>query len=337
MAITLREACLQASSQLSEAGVEEPRANAELLMMHLLGLTRAQLLRDAGEPLPAEQAQRWAALVRRRAAGEPVQYIIGEQWFYGLELHVTPAVLIPRPETELLVEAVLEEADRLWPSGSGSGAGGVVRSGTMEPPGAGSPPGTVSGSGTGMRQRGPTGEAAKDRGSAPTAVDVGTGSGAIAVALATQRPQWDLVAIDLSADALDVARANAAHHELAGRIDFVQGDLLGPLLGESPPVDIVVSNPPYIPAGDLATLQREVREHEPRLALDGGADGLDPYRRLVGQLLQLAELPRLVALEVGKGQARDVARLLEACTAWSRLRIVTDYAGIERHVIAVRE
>lgn len=301
---TIGEACLQASSFLAARGVGEPRANAERLLMHVLGLEPAALLRDWREPMPAERAEVWAAAVERKAAGEPVQYIIGEQWFYGLPFTVTPAVLIPRPETELLVEAVLEAADRLWPSARDAAAqgGGLV----------------------------------------PTVVDVGTGSGAIAVTLAAQRPRWRLCASDLSPDALAVARANAARHGAADRIAFVQGDLLAPFApgagGEAAGlrIDVLVSNPPYIPAADIAGLQREVREHEPLLALDGGGDGLDPYRRMLAQLPALASVPRIAAFELGQGQAREVAGMLETAGHWADIRIINDYAGIERHVIAVQ-
>ena len=408
--LTIGEACMQASSYLAEHGVEEPRANAELLLLHVLRLDKAALLRDWREPWPVVAAAgagtgagervsvagigiassgsgaetsadeavgvnaddgetgdghypiaaEWARLLERKAAGEPVQYLIGEQWFYGLPFAVTPAVLIPRPETELLVEAVLEAADRLWPEARG--AEGRVDA------------------------------------AVPTVVDVGTGSGAIAVTLASQRPRWRVAASDLSADALETARGNAARHGVAARLRFAQGDLLAPFAradspaatshgggaqaeapvasadggrvqmdegavhvegGEAQPdsggtqavdiaddvfasgelaglkIDVLVSNPPYIPASDIAGLQREVRDHEPWLALDGGADGLDPYRRMIEQLPSLAAIPRIVAFELGQGQAQEVARLLRETGHWPDIRIVTDYAGIERHVIAV--
>ncbi|MFF2481264.1 peptide chain release factor N(5)-glutamine methyltransferase [Paenibacillus sp. NPDC058071] len=314
--LSIREACLQASSFLTEQGVEEARSNAELLLMHILGLTRSAMLSEWHEPFPAERADEWELAVRRKGEGEPVQYIIGEEWFYGRPFTVTPAVLIPRPETELLVEAVLEAADRLWPAG-GEGV--------------------------------------------PSVVDVGTGSGAIAVTLSAERPRWRVNASDLSEDALAVARSNAALHEAADRVSFRQGDLLEPFLpvAEAQPaeaaasaskqgaeqlsrrqtessVDVLVSNPPYIPADDLPGLQREVRDYEPHLALDGGADGLVPYRRMLEQLPALPRPPRIVAFELGIGQAPDIAAMLERYGAWDEVRIVTDYNGIERHVIAVR-
>ncbi|EFM09106.1 protein-(glutamine-N5) methyltransferase, release factor-specific [Paenibacillus curdlanolyticus YK9] len=353
--MTIGEACLQASSLLAGHGIGEPRSNAELLIGHVLGFGKAELLRDWREPMPEEAFARWAKLVARKAAGEPVQYLLGEQWFYGRPFAVTAAVLIPRPETELLVEAVLAEADALWPRGEAAAAGQEAR----------------------VREL--------------TVLDVGTGSGAIAVTLAAERSDWRVYASDLSPDALQVALGNAWRHAGAGRIAFVEGDLLTPFLavpeteadrasaGRKPSpaadassvsavdtdgehrdlehsdadqrnahrtshltqaaglrIDVLVSNPPYIPAGDLPDLQTEVRDYEPRLALDGGMDGLDPYRRMAEQLLRLAELPRIVAFELGMGQAEDVAELLRSIGYWDHIRIITDYGGIDRHVVAVK-
>ncbi|CAM4473851.1 release factor glutamine methyltransferase [Paenibacillus endophyticus] len=302
--LTLRQASVQATSILLAEGVEEPRNNAELLLMNLLGTDRAALLRDGGDLFPQERLPEWEALIRRKAAGEPVQYIIGEQWFYGRPFAVSPSVLIPRPETELLVEAVLDAAELLWPPDAGS-----------------------------------------ENGFMPTVVDVGTGSGAIAVTLASQRHAWRVCASDLSPDALAVARTNAVRHEAADRLTLVQGDLLMPFIPgheQSEPrsaelrIDVLVSNPPYIPAADMEGLQREVRDYEPHLALEGGADGLTPYRRMIEQLPRLAQMPRIVAFELGMGQPRIVAEMLRALGHWDEIRIISDYGGIERHVIATQ-
>jgi release factor glutamine methyltransferase len=321
--MTIGGACLQASSFLEVCGVPEPRENAERLLMHALGLDRAGFLRDWREPMPADRLPAWAAMVRRKAAGEPLQYITGEQWFYGLPFAVTPAVLIPRPETELLVEAVLETADRLWPAARG-GARPKAAAGTAQGGhDADAPPARPS--------------AAGDGAACLRVADIGTGSGAIAVALAVQRPHWRLFATDLSPDALAIAKANAHRHGVTDRIAFIRGDLLEPFAegGEADAaLDIVVSNPPYIPSSDLSGLQREVRDYEPRLALDGGADGLDPYRRMAARLRTFPIAPRVVAFEVGFGQARAVAGLLSDAGLWPDIRIIRDFAGIERHVIA---
>jgi len=300
--VTIGEACVQASLFLESHGIGEARANAERLMQYLLGVERSGLLRDWRDPLPAELALPWERLVARKAAGEPVQYIVGEQWFYGLQFAVTPDVLIPRPETELLVEAVLEAADRLWPEAE-----------------------------------------AEEKIRRPVVLDVGTGSGTIGVTLAVQRPSWQVYASDLSAAALAVARTNAERHGAAPRMSFVQGDLLVPFMKRTDNsdeyaglnIDILVSNPPYIPAGDIADLQPEVRDYEPRLALDGGADGLNPYRLIARQLSTLEAIPRIVAFELGQGQAEAVAELLRNCGFWREIRIIPDYAGIDRHVMAI--
>lgn len=281
-----REAFVEASSFLEKCGVYEPQNNARLLLEHVLGVYGAQYYMMQPEPFPGELRSRWEEAVTRKAAGEPAQYIIGSQEFYGLPFEVTPAVLIPRPETELLVEAVLREADRVC-----AGAGRAVH-----------------------------------------AVDIGTGSGAIAVTMASLRPQWQVSAGDLSADALQVAARNAAANGV--QIDFREGDLLAPFAGER--LDILVSNPPYIPAGDIAGLQQEVRDHEPHLALDGGPDGLAPYRIMLEQLQLLSAPPQIIGFELGMGQARDVAALLESAGHWPEIIIVPDLAGIERHVLGVR-
>lgn len=303
-ALTLGTAWRQGAEYLRQAGVEEADADAELLLLCLLGMGKAELLRDWREPFPEGKRLAWDELLNRKKNGEPVQYIVGEQYFYGRRFEVSAAVLIPRPETELLAEAVLEIADRLWPAGNrgvqGSEAGQPV----------------------------------------PVMLDVGTGSGVLAVTLAAERPSWQVFASDLSPDALAVARRNAERHGVDQRIVFVAGDLLAPFFAEVsqayPPIDIVVSNPPYIPSSDIPGLQREVREHEPLLALDGGEDGLNPYRTMASQLSQLARLPRIVAWEVGAGQAKDAANLLRAAAEWQEIRFIEDYAGIDRHVLAIR-
>ncbi|WP_018754675.1 peptide chain release factor N(5)-glutamine methyltransferase [Paenibacillus terrigena] len=284
---TIREALLEASSFLAQHQVMEPSHNAELLLCHLLGLGRAEFFMRMTELFPVEHTAAWQMVLARKAAGEPAQYIIGEQEFYGLPFEVTPDVLIPRPETELLVEAIVKEGRRLWPDGE------------------------------------------------PTVCDIGTGSGAIAVTLAVQCPMWQVNASDISGAALAVAQHNAARHGAAARIAWHSGDLLAPLAGMR--LDILVSNPPYIPAETIAGLQPEVRDFEPRTALDGGTDGLDPYRRMLAQLPLLAAVPRVVGFELGQGQAREVAAWMEAAGHWDTVYIVSDYAGIERHVIAVRE
>lgn len=283
-ACSIWEARKEASSFLAAAGVSEPDSNAELLLRHVLGMSGAAYLAALRDPFPADKKDAWEAVIRRKAAGEPAQYIIGDQEFYGLTFQVTPDVLIPRPETELLVERIAAEGDSLWPGG------------------------------------------------APAAADIGTGSGAIAAALAHLRPAWRITASDISPEALAVAQENVRRLGLA--VKFKQGNLLEPFAGE--PLDIVVSNPPYIPAEDIAHLQPEVRDFEPRGALDGGPDGLAPYRAMMAQLALLPAPPRLIGFELGMGQAEAVADMLRAAGFWDEIVTIPDLAGIDRHVIGIR-
>ncbi|MFK7694820.1 peptide chain release factor N(5)-glutamine methyltransferase [Paenibacillus sp. HJGM_3] len=288
---TIREAYLQASSFLQRADVRDAAIVTELLLCHLMDWSRTELFLRWGEPFPADREEDWAGYVLRKASGEPVQYIIGEQEFYGLRFHVEQAVLIPRPETELLVEEIVRTAGSLW------------------------------------------------REDTPLVVaDIGTGSGAIAVTLAVQRPAWRLQAVDLSPAALEVAKGNAKRNGVVERVAFHEGDLLGPFLhgGDADGLDIVVSNPPYIESEAIEGLEVQVRCYEPHLALDGGPDGLALYRRLTEQLTRLERTPRIVGFEVGQGQAPAVAELLTHTGLWAEVRLVKDLAGIERHVIAVR-
>ncbi|WP_189027330.1 peptide chain release factor N(5)-glutamine methyltransferase [Paenibacillus albidus] len=298
---SIREAFAEASSFLSACGVSEAQRSAQLLLEQVLGLSGAAYYMALADPFPAEARAMWEAGVTRRGTGEPVQYIIGEQEFYGRAFEVTPDVLIPRPETELLVEAVLRYGAELWP-------GGVAG------------PGETAGGAGDARAARPL-----------TAVDIGAGSGAISVTLAAEAPAWRVCAGDISPAALAVAARNALRHGTA--VDLRLGDLLEPFAGLE--TDILVSNPPYIPGGDIAGLQREVRDHEPRTALDGGADGLDPYRRMMEQLPLLPAPPRLVGFELGQGQAEQVAALLEAAGHWNEIVTIRDLAGIPRHVLGL--
>ncbi|WP_409343711.1 peptide chain release factor N(5)-glutamine methyltransferase [Paenibacillus sp. MBLB4367] len=285
---SIREAYLKASSFLRDKGVADSAANAELLLQHALGLDRTSLLLRWSEPFPAEREAVWCELLDRKAAGEPAQYIIGEQEFYGLPFTVNRNVLIPRPETELLVERMIAEGRRLWPDGS------------------------------------------------PLLADVGTGSGAIPVAIAVNCPSWRVMSSDISSGALETARGNAVRNGVSDRVELMQGDLLAPYIERGLAIDLLVSNPPYISTGDMAGLQPEVKDYEPHSALDGGVEGLDLYRRMVAQLAELKAIPRVVGFEVGQGQAREVARMLSGAADWTKIDLIADLAGIERHVVAIR-
>jgi release factor glutamine methyltransferase len=261
---------------------ERARPDAETLLLHVLGKNKAWLMTHADEQLASDQATRYGELLERRYRGEPIQYITGEAEFYGLPFRVTPDVLIPRPETEHLVEKVLELAAHF---------------------------------------------------EQPRIVDVGAGSGAIAVALAHHLPQAHITATDLSAPALDLARQNAERNGVTGRLRFLLGDMLAPVAEEQ--FEIVVSNPPYVPASDCDTLSVEVREYEPALALFAGDDGLDVYRRLIPATFAALVPGGFVALEIGFGQSPAVRTLL-AASGFGQIEFVPDLKGIPRVACAQR-
>ncbi|WP_376744593.1 N5-glutamine methyltransferase family protein [Paenibacillus typhae] len=324
---SIREAFAEASSFLDKSGCNEPQRSSQLLLEHVLGVSGAAYYMALADPFPAELREAWETAVSRRSAGEPVQYITGEQEFYGRVFEVTPDVLIPRPETELLVEAILKYGAELWPDGLVYAPGGEARTGMHA---AGGPAAAeMAGGIASTRQVSDAAGACQPRPLA--AVDIGAGSGAISVTLAAEAPAWRVCAGDISPGALAVAARNASRHGAA--VDLRLGDLLEPFAGME--TDILVSNPPYIPGGDIAGLQREVRDHEPRTALDGGDDGLDPYRRMMEQLPLLPAAPRLVGFELGQGQAGEVAALLRAAGHWNEIVTIDDLAGIPRHVLGI--
>ena len=281
--IDVREALTRAAGQLAAHPDLRPTAvrDATVLLMHGLGLDRAALIAHPERSLTREQLADIQRLVERRLRFEPIQYILGTQEFYGLELKVSPAVLIPRPETETLVEAVLARLQHNEPV---------------------------------------------------KIVDVGTGSGAIAIALAVALPQAHVTALDLSPTALEVACENAAMHGVAGRVRFLQSDLLAAVAGESE-FDAIVSNPPYIPVGDAPTLHTQVREFEPAMALFAGVEGLDIYARLIPDAAPLLKPGGLLAMEIGYGQRDAIAALL---ASWNEVEFVLDLQGIPRVALARR-
>ena len=261
---------------------ERARQDAEALLLHVVRCERAALLVRWKEVLDAVEAASYLALLERRLAGEPIQYIIGETEFYGLPFRVTREVLIPRPETEHLVEKALELAVEFQP---------------------------------------------------PRIVDVGAGSGAIAVALACKLSQAAVTATDLSSPALAIARQNAERNGVSSRIRFLRGDLLAPVKEEQ--FEIVVSNPPYVPAGDRAGLAVEVREYEPALALFAGGDGLDVFRRLIPAAFAALIPGGFVALEIGFGEAQAIAGLLMDA-GFESIEFVPDLQNIPRVACARR-
>jgi release factor glutamine methyltransferase len=278
MPISIAEAILQGANKLRKAGVPEARREAGSLLAFLLDRDRTFILSHAEDPISGEQETLFQEFLDSRAQGEPAQYITGRQDFYGLEFEVTPAVLIPRPETELLIEAVLKLV----------GASQTV-----------------------------------------SFCDVGTGSGCIAITLLTQLPLAHGIAVDVSASALEVAKRNAARHKVTDRVEFVLSDCFASVPQQT--FDLIVSNPPYVAEDAVATLQREVRDFEPRVALTSGADGLDVIRRLVVDAQRYLKASGHLLFEIGFDQHEAVGNLIDA-QVWELLDIHQDLQGIPRTV-----
>ncbi|MDX6648486.1 MAG: release factor glutamine methyltransferase [Solirubrobacteraceae bacterium] len=270
---TVREVLASADERLAYAGCRSPRLDAELLLCEVLGVERAPLVADASRALSADEAEAFEALVARREAREPVAYILGRKGFRHIDLHVDSRVLIPRPDTEPLVEAALD-----LPAGS-------------------------------------------------RVVELGTGSGAVALALKHERPDLQVTATDLDAGALDVARANA--RRLGLDVTLRHADLLA---GAGGPFDAVLANLPYVDVADYVGLDPEISTHEPRLAVVAGESGFALIRRLIGQLRRTP----FVALEVGLAQDERVADMLRGA-GYAHIETRRDLAGIERVVVGRRE
>ena len=275
----------EAIERLQAAGTENPRLEAQLLMALALVVPRTSILAGMHPPPTPEQEQEFARLIAEREKRVPLAYLRGTQEFYALEFIVTPAVLVPRPETEMLVEEALR----------------LARSQGDETP--------------------------------FLLADVGTGSGCIPISVAKHQQNVIAAAFDVSAEALEVARRNAQRHGVSHRIQFSQGDLLS---GVAPEIfHCIVSNPPYIASQEIESLQPEVRDYEPRLALDGGSDGLEAYRRLIPQAAFALQSGGWLCLEIGHGQADAVKNLM--CEAGlHEINARPDFAGIER-VVAGRK
>jgi release factor glutamine methyltransferase len=281
---TVLRMILWSADYLADKGVSSSRLDAEHLLAHVVGVGRLQLYLEFERPLSRAELDGFRPLLKRRAAREPLQYIVGRQPFRELDLEVCPGVLIPRPETEVLVDVIHE-----W-----------------------------------------TEAAARVN---PVALDIGTGSGAIGLSLAHEGYITHVIATDIMEVALEVARRNRDSAELVDKVDLRWGSLFEPL-SEGENFDVIVSNPPYVAEVDQATLEPEVRDWEPREALFAGPDGLDVIRGMVGGARDHLKAGGLLALEVGSGHAPDVASLVEATGQYEEIRVLRDYVGRERFVLA---
>ena len=264
--------------------LDSPRLDAEVLLADVLGVERVRLVIEADRPLEERELALYRDRIQRRRRFEPVAYIVGHREFYGLDFRVDRRVLVPRPDTETLVEAALARTRATSMYGQ--------------------------------------------------MLDLCTGSGCVAIAFAKQRPTWRVTGVDISDDAVDLARHNALRLGVAGSVSFVSGDLFAPL-APGARFDLVTANPPYIERAALPELPADIRDFEPRVAVDGGLEGLEVIGRIVEAVVERLELGGVVAFEVGSGQAARVAALLEAL-GLSSIERRRDYGGIERVVSARR-
>jgi len=287
--VTIIEAIHNAANRMSAAGITNARLDAEVLLAHIIKKDRVRLITHRDEVLDDKEQRDFAEAIQRRTRREPLQYIIGNQEFWGLEFIVTPDVLIPRPETEFIIEAALK----------------IVQ----------------------------------DRNRPVRIIDLCTGSGCIAVSLAKELAAARVIATDASEKALDVARENSRRHGVSERIRFLPGDLFVPLeeLDLRGQVDILASNPPYVQAGDLAALQPEVRDYEPRMALIAGPEGTEIAIKIIRTAPEYLNQNGALIMEMGMGQSGALTRAVEATNAYAKPKIVKDLAGIERVIMARRK
>ncbi|CAN5122955.1 peptide chain release factor N(5)-glutamine methyltransferase [soil metagenome] len=280
---TIKSLLAWTANYLKDKGIDTPRLEAELLLAHALVCKRIDLIVRYDEEPPETARTVFRELVKRRAEHWPTAYLIGLREFFLLQFEVSPAVLIPRPDTETLLMSVLDN---------------------------------VKGS--------------------PSILDLGTGSGILAVSLAHKLKTATVTAVDISPDALDIAKANAKRHGVQDRVTFLHGDLFAPL-PDNVLFDCIVSNPPYVTSSEWATLDEEVREHEPKLALDGGPDGLAFYRRIANDAVKYLKPGGLLCVEIGNTQDESVRTLFDAADGLSVVKSVKDAAGRPRVVIARRD
>jgi release factor glutamine methyltransferase len=284
---TLRSALLRGTEFLRDAGIDSAQIDAEVLLGQALGIEKTQLYSALDEPLRAGDRSQFQEMLERRMRREPVAYITGRKEFWSLDFVVTPEVLIPRPETELLVEVAL---DRLKSAASGT----------------------------------------------PIILDLGTGSGNIAVCLAKERLEANILAVDTASSALAVAGINSRRHGVSERIDLIQGDLFAALGAEKSLFDLIVSNPPYIRTGELSLLAPEINRWEPMTALDGGRDGIECYRRIIGLAHEYLAPGSSIVLEIGADMVPVVTELFARSGSYEPASVYQDYAGKDRVIAATK-
>jgi len=292
---TVSEILHKASQYLKKRGIPEPRIDAEVLLAHVLKIERLEIYLNLDCQLAEKQLSAYEELIERRAEREPVAFIVGYKEFMGLKFFVDKNVLIPRPETEILVENVIRKASDIKKSRSY----GCSRDNSL------------------------------------VIVDLCTGSGNIAISLAKNIPSCKIYATDISEGAIQVARKNANFHNVEGRVEFLLGNLFSPLeeLNSNLSADFVVSNPPYVKTSDLATLQPEIKK-EPVCALEGGNEGLNFYQRIIPEALKYLVDGGYLVMEIGDRQGKEVMDLFKKEKQLCQFQLVTDYAGLDRVVMA---
>ena len=318
--LTIKETLSWATDCLVQYDVPDAKAEAEYLLAHALGCKRVELHVNHASCLSYHALQEFIDFVERRIKREPSQYIIGEQEFWGLSFKVTKDVLIPRPETEILVEEAVKMAGGSWKAGGRKDENNIFPHPASHIP-------------------------------HPIILDLCTGSGCIAISLAKEIPDSRIYAVDISERALDVSRGNAERHNVADRMTFLQGDLfesphpsLSPFKGERTEVrgylleklkfDLIVSNPPYISKKMMVDLEPEVKDYEPVTALYAGDDGLDFYRRIISEASAYLAAGGYLMLEMGYGQAEEIKKLIKRNKAFEHIDIKKDFAGIDRVIKA---
>lgn len=283
--ITVLESINLSAQYLSQKGIESPRTNAELLLADILNCKRLDLYISFERPLSEDEVQKYREHIKRRSRFEPLQYIIGKVEFYGLELKVSPSVLIPRPETELLVENIFKQFPK--------------------------------------EQK-------------LIILDVGSGSGNIAIALAVNLPQAKIISTDISEEALELAKENAAKHNVSGRIKFVKHNILKNDLSNFPMFDVVVSNPPYVSKEIYLTLQKEIKNFEPEVAVSDDKDGFTFYREISSKAAAKLKEDGKLFFEVAQGQSEEVIEIITN-NNFRNIVVIKDYQDIDRVIFGEKK